>query len=221
MPVTKLPSPQMGMSVEELTNLMFRYYRELQYLLNGNLDSENVIEAATVKADWVYAGTLTTDQLIAGTAKIGTALIEDLEVGSNVTMGANATISWSQVSNRPSIPSTADITQITANYVATPNLITNIAQVSSYLSLGSGSAYGTIQYKNGVLIEAYNDSIGKGLLYSANTHLFDYSSHVDFSLCADVDFTGTSVIGLGDSGSFDTADGKTVTVSDGLITSIS
>lgn len=138
MPVTKLPSPQMGMSVEELTNLMFRYYRELQYLLNGNLDSENVIEAATVKADWVYAGTLTTDQLIAGDAKIGTALIENLEVGSNVTMGANATISWSQVTSQPSIPSTADITQITANYVATPNLYTNIAKVANSLSLGGG-----------------------------------------------------------------------------------
>lgn len=105
MPVTKLPKPQMGMTVEELTNLMFRYYRELQYLLNGNLDSENVIEAATVKADWVYAGAVKTDQLIAGGAKIGTALIENLTVGSNVTMGANATISWSQVTNQPSIPS--------------------------------------------------------------------------------------------------------------------
>lgn len=105
MPITKLPSPEMGMGVEELTNLMFRYYRELQYLLNGNLDSENVIEAGTVKADWVYAGNVTTDQLIAGDAKISTALIDNLVVGSNVTMGDSATISWSNVTNQPSIPS--------------------------------------------------------------------------------------------------------------------
>lgn len=105
MPITKLPSPEMGMGVEELTNLMFRYYRELQYLLNGNLDSENVIEAGTVKADWVYAGNVTTDQLIAGDAKISTALIDNLVVGSNVAMGDDATISWSNVTNQPSIPS--------------------------------------------------------------------------------------------------------------------
>ena len=37
--------------------------------------------------------------------KITTAQIEDLVVGGNVTMGPNARISWSQVTNRPSIPS--------------------------------------------------------------------------------------------------------------------
>jgi hypothetical protein len=78
--------------------------KELSYLL-GNLDSDNVLEAQSVIADWVYAGTVTTDQLIAGEAKIGTALIEDLVVGGNVAMGPNATISWSKVTNQPSIPS--------------------------------------------------------------------------------------------------------------------
>ncbi len=37
--------------------------------------------------------------------KITTAQIEDLTVGGNVTMGPNATISWSEVTNKPSIPS--------------------------------------------------------------------------------------------------------------------
>lgn len=36
--------------------------------------------------------------------KITTAQIEDLEVGGNVTMGPNATISWSQVTDQPDIP---------------------------------------------------------------------------------------------------------------------
>jgi hypothetical protein len=76
------------------------------------------------------------------------------------------------------------------------NLITNIAQVNSTLTLGSGNEYGSLQYKSGVVIRAYDDSIQKGLLYSANTHLFDYGSHVDFSLCADVNFTNVNVIGL-------------------------
>lgn len=70
--------------------------KELSFLL-GNLDSDNVVEAQSVIADWVYAGSVTTDQLIAGEAKIGTALIEDLVVGGNVAMGPNATIAWSKV----------------------------------------------------------------------------------------------------------------------------
>lgn len=71
----KLASPEMGMDVEALTNLMFRYYRELEYLLNGNIDSQNV-------------KSLTTDKIIAGEALIGTALIDTLVVGTNVGIGS-------------------------------------------------------------------------------------------------------------------------------------
>lgn len=38
--------------------------------------------------------------------KISTSLIENLVVGSNVTMGPYATISWANVSNKPTIPAT-------------------------------------------------------------------------------------------------------------------
>lgn len=71
----KLAAPEMGMDVEALTNLMFRYYRELEYLLNGNIDSQNV-------------KSLTTDKIIAGEALIGTALIDTLVVGTNVGIGS-------------------------------------------------------------------------------------------------------------------------------------
>lgn len=75
MGITKLATPVMGMGVEELTNLMFKYYRELEYLLNGNIDSQNV-------------KSLTTDKLIVGEALIGTALITTLVVGTNVGIGS-------------------------------------------------------------------------------------------------------------------------------------
>jgi hypothetical protein len=62
MPAVKLPSPQMGMSLEALTNLMFRYYRELQYLLDGHLDEYNV-SSAKVSTDFTsfLSGTYATD----------------------------------------------------------------------------------------------------------------------------------------------------------------
>lgn len=50
----------------------------------------------------IYTGTLTTNQLIAGSAKIGAALIETLTVGSNVQMGPNAYIAWGNVTSQPS-----------------------------------------------------------------------------------------------------------------------
>lgn len=74
---------------------------------NGDWDWRTIANGDRVVADevdaaWVYAGKVTTDQLIAGEAKISTALIEDLVVGNNVIMGPNATISWSQVTgNKP------------------------------------------------------------------------------------------------------------------------
>jgi hypothetical protein len=50
---------------------------------------------------------ITTDQLVAGSAKISTAMIENLVVGSNVTMGSNAQISWGNVTDAPAIPQDA------------------------------------------------------------------------------------------------------------------
>lgn len=42
MPAISLPRPKMGSTIEELTNLMFRYQRDLQYLLEGHIDDENI-----------------------------------------------------------------------------------------------------------------------------------------------------------------------------------
>lgn len=83
MPNSNLSSPAVGMSLEELTNLMFQYYRELQYLLNGQLDTDNVRE-------------ITTDKLVAGEALIGTALIETLVVGTNVGQGSAPIIFYAE-----------------------------------------------------------------------------------------------------------------------------
>lgn len=88
--------------------------------------------------------------------KITTAQIENLVVGGNVTMGPNARISWSQVTNQPYIPTTADITTITANYIATPNLITNIAQVNNSLRLGSGATDAILTFRSGASIYSFN-----------------------------------------------------------------
>ena len=71
-----------------------------------------------ITSNGVYTGTVTTNQLVAGTTKIKTAMIEDLVVGGNVSMGVNASISWGNITNRPTIPSSAgDIGALPNTYI--------------------------------------------------------------------------------------------------------
>lgn len=201
------PANSVEGKVESLTDAYFMLRKYMMYYLSGNLDSDNVIEAATVKADWVYAGTLVANQInavqgivLGDNATISWSCITDADTYSldaweasgyathidangvytgtltanqinaiqGITLGANATISWadlpslptaSQVGALPSstyIPTTADITTITANYVSTPNLYTNIARVANSLSLGSGSADGTLTFRSGASIYSFD-----------------------------------------------------------------
>jgi len=94
--------------IKGLFNAYIDMSQQFQWLLT-NLNETNVKRAKTVVADWVYAGNVTTDQLIAGEAKIDTALIDDLIVGSNVTMGEDAYISWGNVTDQPTIPPECNI----------------------------------------------------------------------------------------------------------------
>jgi len=180
MPVSKLPSPTPGMDVGQLTDLMFRYYRELQYLLNGNLDEQNVrqittdqLVAGTAKIGSALIDTITTDQITAGIAKISTALIENLVVGGNVTMGPLAAISWSQVTEQPTIITTADAlsawaasdyaTYIDANGVYTGTVAANkivIGGDNGYLSFNDLNDKPTIptQYTDNDALSAWANS---------------------------------------------------------------
>ena len=112
MPVTKLPVPEMGMGVEELTNLMFRYYRELQYIL-GHLDSDNVSEidanktrvlnleqlvAQTIIAGDIVTNTLVTNTLYANYVRIAQLTVDELSTAwekiTNYLIGSTADVNY-------------------------------------------------------------------------------------------------------------------------------
>jgi hypothetical protein len=97
--------------VKEGSNWVDKFYFDAT---SGNLNIDGVVNARDLKVNGssvlttdklkingAYIDKITTDQLVAGSAKITTAMIETLEVGRNVIMGANASISWSQISGRP------------------------------------------------------------------------------------------------------------------------
>lgn len=67
---------------------------------DGDADFGGNLTAAT----GTFRGTVYAQNINTSEAKITTAQIENLVVGSNVTMGPNASISWGQITNQPTIP---------------------------------------------------------------------------------------------------------------------
>lgn len=152
--------------VDALYDAYFMLRKWVKYGFSGVLDSENVLEAATVKADWIYAGNIKANQIDVTTGKITTAQIEDLTVGSNVTMGANATISWSQVTNQPSIPTVPSYitsTKITSTTIESPTITGGTITGGTVRTAASGErlamtsdgiiSYDSSNYKEGIAIE--------------------------------------------------------------------
>lgn len=147
MPIVDLPKPTKGRTIEEtvdnLYDITMRLRKELEFLLY-NLDDKNVIKAKSVSADWVYAGNIQANQIDVTNGTITTAQIENLVVGDNVTMGEDAYISWSNVTDQPFIPdeytdedalAAIAFTYIDENGVWTPNVYaTNISTLNGKIS---------------------------------------------------------------------------------------
>ena len=97
----------------------------------GALPSNSSI-LTKLTSEGVYTGSVTTNQLVAGTAKITTGMIENLVVGSNVSMGSNASISWSNVSGRPTIPTTAgEVGALPSTYINSEGVWTGKVNANS------------------------------------------------------------------------------------------
>jgi hypothetical protein len=149
--------------VKEGSNWTDKFYFDAT---TGNLNIDGVVNARDLKVNGQSVLTadklkinggaidkIKVEQLDASTAKITTAMIETLEVGRNVVMGANATISWSQVSNKPFIPQTAsDVGALPANspkltYIDAYGVYTGTVQanniVGSVFTVGNGTGQST------------------------------------------------------------------------------
>lgn len=131
-------SGDINKDIKGLFNAYIDMSQNFQWLLT-NLNETNVKRAKSVVADWVYAGEVKTDQLVAGEAKISTALIDELIVGDNVVMGPDASISWGQVTDQPYIPpeytdedalNAIESTYIDEHGVWTPNVYATNINVS-------------------------------------------------------------------------------------------
>ncbi|HEX2925074.1 MAG TPA: phage tail protein [Ruminiclostridium sp.] len=186
---------------------------------NGQISGYNVEDTSisSAKIQNLEANKITTIE-----AKITSAQIENLEVGSNVKMGPNATISWNQVTNQPNIPvlpSYITSTKITSTRIETPIIVggeirggkitsDSTINVTTDLTVGSRIFLQQGSYATGIYFPTFSDDC----LTCDSGGLLEYTSH----------FWAQGLHARnGYSGSFKTADGKTVTVTDGVITEIS
>jgi hypothetical protein len=99
MAVVSFPDPRenrSGSIEEEVKNLKDAYFmlrKKLSFLLGGALDSENVVEAASVIADWVYAGTIVADQINGGTITgVTINVTTNARVGQNLYLGNQSSL---------------------------------------------------------------------------------------------------------------------------------
>ncbi len=124
-----------------------------KYRINGTLEA----------VDGHFDGTVLAENIDTTNAKISTAQIEDLIVGNNVTMGPNATISWSKVigSNAGAVSAWEDsgyATYIDNSGVYTGSIYANqiyggVANLSEEVNIGNSShlpsGYRSLNFYNG------------------------------------------------------------------------
>ncbi len=157
------------------TNWRDDFYYDIantRLVLNGELNAteiklngSSVLTENKLKISGTTIDKISTDQLVTGSAKITTAMIESLEVGKNVQMGANAVISWNNIGNKPFIPQSAS--DIGALSAGSPQL-TYIDSSGVYTgTISANSIYGgTI---SGVTINVNTDlSVGNNIYLGGN-----------------------------------------------------
>jgi hypothetical protein len=162
-----LPTPKEGatdkQTVQNLYDAVYRMRKELEFALL-HLDAQNV---KAVSADWIYAGTVTTDQLIAGTAKITTAMIETLEVGENVQIGtAQDEAGVTSIIGGTVTTSFVNALSVVAGSVAAENITGTTITGKTLRSNPPGND--RLEISNGVWFKDSNDDIISSINRSGN-----------------------------------------------------
>jgi hypothetical protein len=127
--------------------------------------------------------------------------------------GSNVTLSWSKISDKPSIPNSPEdigampddvhipteieITQIAEDYIQTPNLLTNIARVSRSLTLGSNyTTPADIIFSSAAGIHYEDDNLEIGAMVGVSIMDTVYFATNSTRFYGYVDFRDASVEGI-------------------------
>jgi len=128
-----------------------KFYADSNGVLNAEELVTNKLKIKNGADTLIDADTLTIDfsKFTTKLGQITTANIENLIVGTNVTMGANATISWSNVTNQPSIPvlpSYINSTYIGATTIYSPSIVGGSITSNTTINVGTDAIIGNNLY---------------------------------------------------------------------------
>lgn len=113
--------------------------------INGTFNSAWLIDG-TFDAQQVNVINLSADAIVSGNIDANKVTLLNLEVGKNVAMGDEATISWGQVTDHPEIINADAVTVITRNAISTALIRADQVQAGSFYMTGGSidiSAYGS------------------------------------------------------------------------------
>ena len=138
------------------------------------LNGQNILTEDSLKIKGAYIDKINANQIDVLTGKITTAQIENLIVGTNVTMGSNAFISWNNVTNQPIIPSSYNqlsdikpLTYIDGNGIYTGTLTANQINAVEVIASSLITKYNTTTVTN-----VYKDTYGGRMkIYDNNGYL--------------------------------------------------
>lgn len=132
-------------------------------IINERLVVDGAIHARELKVNG--------QNVLTSNGKIDATHIDNLIVGETVKMGANASISWSQVSNRPTIPTKAsDVGAISNTYIDSSGIWTGSLNANNIIAGKVSAQYIDVENltvqrleskKNGrIVTQVYQDSYG-------------------------------------------------------------
>ena len=171
MPVQKFSTDYSGYSIEELQDALAMISRELNYLLNGNLDDDNV------RANTITAGSVFAENIDTTNAKIGAAQIDDLTVGTNVAIGtAEDSAGVTTIVGNTVTTSFVNALSITAGSVSANNISAGTITGSILQTAASGTRL-VINTSGGGNIKYYDSSgTEKGSIYLDSSNLLLYGN---------------------------------------------
>lgn len=160
------------------------------------------INATYIDANGVWTPNVYAKNISTINGKITTAQIENLVVGGNVTMGPNATISWSKVTNQPDIPKMSldawkasgyatyiDEYGVYAGTVYADKIEGGVAKLANSVSIGGANPTGKVlTFGSGAEIRTGPSTFGPTLIINASE--VDLPSVTCFNLHVDGNLSG-------------------------------
>jgi len=135
------------------------------------INNSNVLTSDSLKISGAFIDKIQASQIDVTNAKISSAQIETLIVGTNVQMGSNAYISWNNVTNQPTIPTsynqltdTKPLTYIDGSGIYTGSLTANQINAVNVIASQVTTKYNTI-----TVTDIYKDTNGGRMKLYDNT----------------------------------------------------